>query len=116
MPASTTVTTPATAAAAFGLGTCFVHHKIAPSKILAVQGIDGAVCFFVIGNFNEGKAAGLTRETVANQINCGGIYTGLREVFVQAIFRRGKRKITNIELLHLPTPSARNPLTSRGAR
>jgi hypothetical protein len=115
MPASTTVTTPA-AAAAFGLGTRFVHHKIAPSKILAVQGIDGAVCFFVIGNFNEGKAAGLSCETVANQIYCGGIYTRLREVFVQAIFRRGKRKITNIELLHLPTPSARNPLTSRGAR
>jgi hypothetical protein len=40
----------------------------------------------------------------------------LREVLVNLIFRRGKRKIPNVELLHLPAPSARNPVASRGAR
>jgi hypothetical protein len=34
----------------------------------------------------------------------------LREPLVKLIVRRGKRKIPNVELLHLPAPSARNPV------
>jgi hypothetical protein len=113
------VTAPATAAAtaaAFGLRPRFVDHEITSAEILAVHGIDGAIRFFVICDFNESETARLTRKTVTNEINSRGIDTCLREKFVQGILRRGKRKITNIELLHLRTPSARNPLASRGAR
>jgi len=105
-----------TTAAAFGLGPRFIHHQIASTKVLAVHRINRAIGFFVIGDFDEGETARLSCKTIANQIYCRGIYTALREKFVQAILRRGKRKITNIELLHLPTPSARNPLASCGAR
>jgi hypothetical protein len=60
MTATTTaVTTPTTAttAAALCLRPRFVHDEIAPSKILAVHGVDRAVGFFVISNFNEGETA-----------------------------------------------------------
>src|SRR5262249_7489594 len=113
-PAAVTAT--ATTATTLGLRPRFIYNQIASSKILAVHGIDGAVSFFVISDFHEGKAARLSRETVANEIYRRGIDTCLREILVQAIFRSGKRKITDIELLHLPTPSARNPHASRGAR
>jgi len=58
----------------------------------------------------------LAREPVTNEIDCRGINTSLREKIMQRIFRCGKRKITNIELLHLRTPSARNLTAYRGAR
>jgi hypothetical protein len=109
-------TTSATTAAALCLRPRFVHHQVASPEVLSVHRVDRAIRFFVICNFNESESARLPGKTVANQIHCRRIYTALREKFVQAILRRGKRKITNIELLHLPTPSARNPLASRGAR
>jgi hypothetical protein len=120
-PAATTATMSATAsaataaetataatAAALLLGTGFVHHEIAAAKILAVHGIDRAIRFFVIGNFDESETTRLAREAITNEIYSRGINTSLREKIVQRIFRCGKRKITNIELLHLRTPSARN--------
>jgi hypothetical protein len=115
-PAAVSATSAATAAAALCLGTRFIHNEVSPAKILAVQGVDGAVRVFVIGNFDEGETARLPRETITNQIDAGGGDTDLRKPLVELIFRRGKRKITDIELLHLLTPSARNPLASRGAR
>jgi len=114
--AVTTTATTATASTALGLRPRFVHNQIASPEILTVHGIDRAIRFFVISDFDEGKTARLSCETVTNQINCRGIDTSLRKKLVQAVFRRGKRKITNVELLHLRTPSARNPLASRGAR
>jgi hypothetical protein len=90
-----------TAAAALCLGTCFIHHKVSPPKILTVQGVHGAIRVFVIGHFNEGEPARLSCKTIANQIDARGSYTDLREPLVELLFRRGKRKITDIELLHL---------------
>jgi hypothetical protein len=52
-----TATTAAPTAAAFSLRPCFVHDEIASSKILAVHGVDRAIGFFVISNFNEGETA-----------------------------------------------------------
>jgi len=65
--ASTAATAPAsaavpaasatTAAAALRLGTRFIHNEVSPAKILSIQGIDRAVCVFIVGNFDEGKTA-----------------------------------------------------------
>jgi hypothetical protein len=112
---STTAST-ATTAAALCLGTRFIHNEVSPAKILAVQGVDGAVRVFVVCDLDERETPRLSREPIANQIDAGRGDTDLRKPLVELIFRRGKRKITDIELLHLLTPSARNPLASRGAR
>jgi hypothetical protein len=108
--------TPTTAAAALSLRPSFIHHQVPPAEILPVQGIDGAIRVFVALHFDEGKTAGLSRETVTNQIDARGSNADLCKPFLQLLFRRGKRKIADVELLHLPTPSARNPSKSRGAR
>src|SRR5207245_11711840 len=89
-----------TAASALCLGTCFIHHEVSPAEILTVQGVHGAIRVFVIGHFNEGEPARLSRKPVANQIDARGSYTDLRKPLVELLFRRGKRKITDIELLH----------------
>jgi hypothetical protein len=93
---------PATAAAAaLCLGTCFIHYEVSPPEILTVQGVHGLIRFFVIRHFDESEAARLSREPIANQIDAGGSYADLRKPLVELVFRRGKRKITDIELLHL---------------
>jgi hypothetical protein len=116
-PAPTAKTTPAAApASALFLRTGFVDDEIAAAEVLAVHGIDGAISFFVIGDFDESETARLTGETITNEINSRGIDTSLREMLVQGILRRGKRKIANVKLLHLRTPSARNRTACRGAR
>src|ERR1700674_1895312 len=107
---------PATTAATLGLRPRFVHHQVSPAEILSVERVYGLVGVFVVGDFHEGEAARLTRETVADQIHSRGSYTNLREPLVKLLLRRGKRKITDIELLHQPTPSPRHPLASHGAR
>jgi hypothetical protein len=98
------------------LRTSFVDDQVAAAKVLPVHGIDGAVSFVVIGNFDEGETARLPCETVTNEIYCGRINTSLREIVVQRVFRGRKRKIPNVKLLHLRTPFARNRTAFRGAR
>jgi len=44
-----------TAAAALLLRTSFVDHQIAPTEVLAVKGIDRAIGFFIVGNFDESE-------------------------------------------------------------
>jgi hypothetical protein len=114
--AAVTSTTAATSAPAsaptagtLGLRPGFVDHQVPSTEVLTVQGVDGAVRIFVIGYFNEGEATRLPCKAIADQIDTRGSYTDLREPFMKLIFRRGKRKIPNVELLHLPAPSARNP-------
>src|SRR5713226_7028588 len=92
---------PAATATAFCLGPRFVDHQVPPAEILPVQGVDGAVGIFVIGDFDEGEPARLPRKTVTDQINARGSNTDLRKPFLKLLFRRGKRKIPNVELLHL---------------
>jgi len=100
-PAAISAAPAGTAASALCLGTCFIHDEVSPTEILTVQGVHRAIRIFVVGNFNEGEPARLPRKTVANQIDAGGSYTDLRKPLVELLFRRGKRKITDIELLHL---------------
>ena len=114
--AATATTTSATAAAALGLRTGFIDDQVPPAEILAVQGVDGAIGVFVTLNFDEGETARLARETVTNEIDTRRGNAYLRKPLLKLLFRRGKRKIADVELLHLPTPSARNPSKSRGAR
>jgi len=101
---ATSVTVPAasaTTAAAFCLGTRFIHHEVSPAEVLPVQGINRAIRIFVSVDFDERETARLARETVADEIDARGRYTDLRKPLVELIFRRGERKITDIELLHL---------------
>jgi hypothetical protein len=109
-------TTPASAATTLSLRARLVYHQVPAAEILAVQGVDGAVSIFIALYFDEGKTARLSRETVTNEIDARGSNANLREPFLKLLFRRRKRKIPDVELLHLPTPSARNPRESRGAR
>jgi hypothetical protein len=111
--ASATSTAPG---AALSLRPGFIDYEIPTAEILAVQRVDRAVGVFVALHFHEGKTAGLSREAITNEIDTRGSYANLCEPFLQLLFRRGKRKIADVELLHLPTPSARNPSKSRGAR
>src|ERR1700674_1419295 len=117
--AATTSSSPISAAppaTTLGCRLVFVHDQFSPAEILSVERVYGLVGVFVVGDFHEGEAARLTRETVADQIHSRGSYTNLREPLVKLLLRRGKRKITDIELLHQPTPSPRHPLASHGAR
>ena len=121
MTATATASTATEAAAATTTGagllrTGFIDDQIAAAKVLPVHGIDRTIGFFVVGNLDEGETARLARETITNEIDCRGINTSLREKIVQGIFRCGKWKITNVKLLHLRTPSARNRTACRGAR
>ncbi len=100
-PPAAVPTAPATAAAALCLGTCFIHHEVSSAEILTVQGVHCAIRIFVISHFYEGEPARLSCKPVANQIDARGSYTDLREPLVELVFRCGKRKITDIELLHL---------------
>jgi hypothetical protein len=60
-------TAPATtAAAALCLGTCFIHYQVSSAEILTVQGVHRAIRVFVIGHFNEGEPARLSRKAIAN--------------------------------------------------
>jgi hypothetical protein len=107
--AATSAPASAPAAGTLGLRPGFVDHQVPSTEILTVQGVDSAVSIFVIGYFNEGEATRLSCKAIADQIDTRGSYTDLREPFMKLILRRGKRKIPNVELLHLPAPSARNP-------
>jgi hypothetical protein len=101
-PSAAVPAAPATASsAALCLGTCFIHHEVSSAEILTVQGVHGLIRVFVIRHFDESEAARLSREPIANQIDARGGYTDLREPLVELLLRRGKRKITDIELLHL---------------
>jgi hypothetical protein len=113
---ATAATAPAATAGALGLRPRFVHDQVPTTEILTVQRVDRPVCVFVITYLDEGEAARLARETIADQIDTRGSYADLREPFMKLIIRCRKRKIPNVELLHLPAPSARNPVVeSRSA-
>jgi len=57
---------PATTTAALCLGTCFIHYQVSSAEILTVQGVHRAIRVFVIGHFNEGEPARLSRKAIAN--------------------------------------------------
>src|SRR5215469_12976584 len=112
-PASVTTPTPTASAApaaitaapastaALCLRTRLVDHQVSSAEILPVQGINCAIRIFVAVDFDEGESARLTRETVSNEIHTGWGYTHLRKPLLKLLFRCRKRKITDIELLHL---------------
>jgi hypothetical protein len=114
--AVTTATTAVTAAAAtaFGLRLGFVDDQIASAKILTIQASDGLLCVFVGGDFDESEAARLPGEAIADKRDSRRSDSNLREPFVELIFCGGKRKVTNVELLHLRTPSVWNRRASCG--
>jgi hypothetical protein len=57
-----------TAASTFSLRPCFIHNQVAPAKVLAVEGIHGAISVFIIIHFHKREPARLPGEPVTNQI------------------------------------------------
>jgi hypothetical protein len=100
-----------TATRAFGLRTGFIHDEVPATEVLTVEAVHRAIGFFIIGNFNEGEPTRLASKTVTNQTDRRRAHTHLREPFLQLFFRGAERKITDVKLLHLRTPSARNLTT-----
>jgi hypothetical protein len=73
-PATIPATAPAwpaasTAASTFRLGPRFVHHQVAPAKVLAIEGVHGAISIFVVVHFHKRESPRLPGEPVANKIN-----------------------------------------------
>src|SRR6266481_5560015 len=91
-----------------GLRTRFIDYQVPATEILTVEIGDRAIRFFIISNFDEGKTPRLAREPIPNQIDCGRVYAYLSEPLLQLLFRCREREITDVKLLHLGTPSARN--------
>jgi hypothetical protein len=114
---ATAATTPAIASAptaatrALGLRTRFIDYQVPATEILTVEIGDRAIRFFIIRNFDEGKTPRLAREPIPNQIDCGRVYAYLSEPLLQLLFGCREREITDVKLLHLGTPSARNLTT-----
>src|SRR5579862_5306293 len=100
-----------TATAAFGLRTRFVHYQVPATKILTIEVGNRAIRFFIVGNFDEGESPRLSRESIPNQVDCGRVHANLSEPFLQLFFGCREWKITDVKLLHLRTPSARNLTT-----
>ncbi len=104
-------TPPTTATGAFSLRTRFVNNQVPASKILTIETRDSAIGVFIVGDLDEGEATRLSRKTISNETDCGGIHTNLSKPFLQLFFRSVERKITHVKLLHQRTPSARNLTT-----
>jgi hypothetical protein len=66
--ATTATTWPpsSTAASAFSLGACFVDYQIAAAKVLAIEGVHGAISIFIIIYFHKCEPARLSGEAVTN--------------------------------------------------
>jgi hypothetical protein len=113
-PATTTAaiaSAPTAATRALGLRTRFIDYQVPATEILTVEIGDRAIRFFIIRNFDEGKTPRLAREPIPNQIDCGRVYPYLPEPLLQLLFRCREGEITDVKLLHLGTPSARNLTT-----
>jgi hypothetical protein len=102
---------PTAATRTLGLRTRFVDYQVPATEILTVEIGDRAIRLFIICDFDEGKTPRLAREPIPNQIDCGRVYAYLSEPLLQLLFRCREREITDVKLLHLGTPSARNLTT-----
>jgi hypothetical protein len=110
-PTAAIASTPTAATRPLGLRTRFIDYQVPATEILTVKIGDGAIRFFIICNFDEGEPARLPREPIPNQIDCGRVYPYLSEPLLQLLFGCREREITDVKLLHLGTPSARNLTT-----
>ena len=109
--AATTATIPAAATAATGafrLRAGFVDNKVPTTEVLTVEAVDRAIRVFIAGDFDEGESTRLPREAVTNETDCRRTDTSLSKPFLELFFRCAERKITDVKLLHLRTPSVRN--------
>jgi hypothetical protein len=99
--AVTAVSATPTAARAFRLRARFVDNKVPAAKVLTIEACDSAIRFFIVGDLDEGEAARLSRESVANQADGRRADSQLSKPFLQLFFRCVERKITDVKLLHL---------------
>jgi hypothetical protein len=102
---------PTAATRTLGLRTRLIDYQVPATEILTVEIGDRAIRFFIIRDLDEGKTPRLAREPIPNQIDCGRVDPYLSEPLLQLLFRCREREITDVKLLHLGTPSARNLTT-----
>jgi hypothetical protein len=93
------------------LRTRFVHYQVPATKILTIEVGNRAIRFFIVSYFDEGEPPRLSRESIPNQVDRGRVHANLSEPFLQLFFGCREWKITDVKLLHLRTPSARNLTT-----
>jgi hypothetical protein len=63
---ATTAATTATSTGAFGLRPRFIHYQVPAPEVLTVEGSNRTVRFFIVCDFDESEAAGLSSKAVAN--------------------------------------------------
>jgi hypothetical protein len=90
--AATAATTRAPSAAAptaaFAHGASLVHHQRAAQEILAVAGLHGSICFFIISKLREPESARFAGELVANDLHRIRLKPGLGEPVLQLCLTR----------------------------
>src|SRR5207253_8024420 len=81
--------------AAFSRRSSLIHHEISTHEVMAVQGLDSALGFFVAMDFHEAKTARLPREAVAHQSDVGDAHARLGKPVAQ------DRKSTRLNSSHV---------------
>jgi hypothetical protein len=95
--AGATAAARAAAAAAFPRGTGFVDYQGPALKILTVAGLNGARRIFVVVDFSERKAPGLTRKPVSDHVHMVYPHSRLRKPVLQIRFGRLIGYITHVK-------------------
>src|SRR6266852_4394137 len=108
-------TSPASTAAFSGRSS-LIHHEISTHEVMAVQGLDSALGFFIAMDFHEAKTARLPREAVAHQSDVGDAHARLGKPVAQLLFRGLKGQIAHVKLLHQLAPSAHGGGTATGLK
>jgi hypothetical protein len=80
---STATATPA--ASTLPKRTSFIHDQGPAQKALAVQGGDGLICLFIVGDFHESEAARLSGKTITHHGNGIGFHPSLSEPRLQLL-------------------------------
>src|SRR2546422_7850306 len=102
--------------AAFSGRSSLIHHEISTHEVMAVQGLDSALGFFVAMDFYEAKTTRLPREAVAHQSDVGHAHARLGKPVAQLLFRGLKGQIAHVKLLHQLAPSAHGGGTATGLK
>jgi hypothetical protein len=92
--AATAAIASSTAAALFR--TRFIHDDAATHEVLAIERLNCAGGFLIVGHFDETKTPKLSRHLIANQCDVGPGNTRLREPTAQILLGRLKWQIPNV--------------------
>jgi hypothetical protein len=103
VPPTAAVAAPASAATTFAR-TRFIDDNVAAHQILTIERLHRASGLFVIGHFDETKAAKLPGGLISNQRDGGRGNARLREPVDQVLFGSLERQIAYIKFFHRDSP------------